>query len=480
MKQTFLPTNKTKPFVVAIVGRPNVGKSTLFNRLVGKRLAIVHDQPGVTRDRRKGDAYLLGLEFTVIDTAGLEEASGDNTEARMRKQTDLAVIEADVALFVVDARAGITPMDRHYADLLRKQKTPIVLVVNKCEGRAGEPGLMESYALGLGEPVPLSAEHGEGLSDLLDALLPFAPPEADRHNDEDDDEFAPPDVALDENGDPVIVDTRPLRPLNLAIVGRPNVGKSTLVNRLIGEERLLTGPEAGLTRDAITVEWEYKGREIKLIDTAGLRRKAQISDSLEKLSVGNTLESIRMAEVVMLVMDAAQILDKQDLTIARMVVEEGRGLVIAINKWDIVDDQQTALNRLSDRLETSLPQVRGLPTITISALSGKGLDRLMDAVVQTHKVWNKRISTSKLNRWLEDALEQHPPPALERGRRIRIRYATQVKARPPTFVLFTSKPDQLPDSYTRYLVNSLRETFDLPGVPIRVHLRAGKNPYADD
>ena len=477
MKRKSLPTNKSKPFVVAIVGRPNVGKSTLFNRLVGKRIAIVHDQPGVTRDRRKGDGYLLGLEFTVIDTAGLEEASGDNTEARMRGQTDLAVHEADVALFVVDARAGITPMDRHFADFLRKQNTPVVLVVNKCEGRAGEPGLMDSYSLGLGEPVPLSAEHGEGLSDLLDALLPFAPPEAD---ETDEDEFTPPELTFDENGEPVVQDNRPLRPLNLAIVGRPNVGKSTLVNQLIGEERLLTGPEAGLTRDAIAVEWQFKGREIKLIDTAGLRRKAQISDSLEKLSVGNTLESIRMAEVVMLVMDAAQILDKQDLTIARMVVEEGRGLVIAINKWDIVDDPQTALNRLADRLETSLPQVRGLPTVTISALTGKGLDRLMEAVVQTHKVWNKRISTSKLNRWLEDALEQHPPPALDRGRRIRIRYATQVKARPPTFVLFTSKPDQLPDSYTRYLVNSLRATFDLPGVPIRVHLRAGKNPYADD
>ena len=461
-----------KSFTVAIVGRPNVGKSTLFNRLVGKRIAIVHDQPGVTRDRRKGDAYLLGLEFTVVDTAGLEEATGDTTDARMRKQTDLAVHEADVALFVVDARAGITPMDRHYADLLRKQKDHVILVVNKCEGKAGEPGFLESYALGLGEPVAISAEHNEGFSDLLDALLPFAPPELEEVEEE-----LPPDL-VEVDGE--LIDPRPPRPLTLAIVGRPNVGKSTLVNRLVGEERLLTGPEAGLTRDAITVEWTYKGREIKLVDTAGLRRKAQISDSLEKLSVGNTLESIRMSEVVMLVMDAAQILDKQDLTIARMVVEEGRGLIIAINKWDIVNDQQTALNRLSDRLETSLPQVRGVPTITISALSGKGLDKLMDAVIQTHKVWNKRMTTSKINRWLEDALEQHPPPALDRGRRIRIRYATQVKARPPTFVLFTSKPDQLPDSYIRYLTNSLREAFDLPGVPIRIHLRAGKNPYAED
>jgi len=461
-----------KAFTVAIVGRPNVGKSTLFNRLVGKRVAIVHDQPGVTRDRRKGNAYLLGLEFTVIDTAGLEDASGDTTDARMRKQTDLAVFEADVALFVVDARAGITPIDRHFADYLRRQQTPVVLVVNKCEGRAGEPGFHESYGLGLGDPVPISAEHGEGMSDLLDALLPYAPPETDADeafDAEEDDEASSDDQ-----------EAKSLRPLTLAIVGRPNVGKSTLVNRLVGEERLLTGPEAGLTRDAIAVEWMFKDRAIKLVDTAGLRRKSQISDSLEKLSVGNTLESIRMAEVVLLVLDADQILDKQDLTIARLVVEEGRALVIAVNKWDAVDDPQTALNRLSDRLETSLPQVRGLQTITVSALTGKGLDRLMDAVVATHKVWNKRISTAKINRWLEEVLIQHPPPALERGRRLRIRYATQVKARPPTFVLFTSKPDQLPDSYVRYLVNSLRETFDLPGVPIRMHLRAGKNPYAED
>ncbi len=460
-----------KLFTVAIVGRPNVGKSTLFNRLVGKRIAIVHDQPGVTRDRRKGDAYLLGLEFTIIDTAGLEEATGDTTDARMRKQTDMAVIEADVALFVVDARAGITPIDRHFADHLRRQKTPVILVVNKCEGKAGEPGYHEAFGLGLGDPVPISAEHGEGMADLLDALLPYAPPMPD---EEEEDFFAVPPTAEEEEA------ARPLRPLSLAIVGRPNVGKSTLVNKLVGEERLLTGPEAGLTRDAISVEWTYKDRAIKLVDTAGLRRRANISDSLEKLSVGNTLESIRMSEVVLLVLDADQILDKQDLTIARMVVEEGRALVIAINKWDMVNDPQTALTQLSDRLQTSLPQVRGLATITISALAGKGLDKLMDAVIATHKIWNKRISTAKINRWLEEVLIQHPPPALDRGRRIRIRYATQVKARPPTFVLFTSKPDQLPDSYTRYLVNSLRETFDLPGVPIRVHLRAGKNPYADD
>lgn len=471
----------SKSFTVAIVGRPNVGKSTLFNRLVGKRMAIVHDQPGVTRDRRSGEAYLLGLEFTVVDTAGLEEATGPSMEARMRVQTDIAVADADVALLVVDARAGITPLDRHFADFMRRQKTPVILVVNKCEGKAGEPGYYESFGLGLGDPVPISAEHGEGMSDLLDALLPYAPPEADTANEDfGDEDFGDDDLITDqetdENGTP---DGRPERPLSMAVVGRPNVGKSTLVNRLLGEERLLTGPEAGLTRDAITCDWSYKGRAMRLIDTAGLRRKSQISDSLEKLSVANTLESIRMSEVVVLVMEASQILDKQDLTIARMVVEEGRALVIAINKWDSVEDPQAALQRLSDRLETSLPQARGLATVTLSALTGKGVDKLVEAVIATHKIWNKRISTSKLNAWLEEALAQHPPPALDRGRRIRIRYCTQVKARPPTFVLFTSKPDDLPESYTRYLVNSLREIFKMPGVPIRIHLRAGKNPYAD-
>ena len=450
-------------FSVAIVGRHNVGKSTLFNRLVGKRLAIVHDRPGVTRDRREGQGWLFGLEFTVIDTAGFEDASGDNTEARMRRQTDQAVADADVALLLIDARAGVTPLDRHFADQLRRQKTPVILVANKCEGRAGQSGLYEAYGLGFGEPVAVSAEHGEGLAELFDALGPFGgPPPA---------EDAPPEDAGD------APETE--RPLSMAVVGRPNVGKSTIANRLLGEERLLTGPEAGLTRDAVTVAWEWKGRAMRLVDTAGLRRKAQIDDSLEKLSVSNTLEAIRMAEVVVLVVDAAAILDKQDLTIARLVESEGRALVIAVNKWDAVDNQQVALRRLSDRIETSLPQVKGLATVTLSALSGRGIDRLMDAVVATHALWNKRISTGKINRWLEDALTRHPPPALPGGRRVKIRYATQAKARPPTFVLFASKPEELPESYQRYLVNSLREAFDLPGVPIRLHLRSGHNPYAD-
>ena len=457
-------------FTVAIVGRPNVGKSTLFNRLAGRRLAIVHDQPGVTRDRRLGEASLLGFEFSVIDTAGFEDAGGDSVEARMRRQTDAAVAEADVALLLVDARAGITPLDRHFAEHLRRQSTPVIVVANKCEGRAGESGLYEAYALGLGDPVPVSAEHGEGLAELFDALAPYAEAAGALTPVTDDD-------AESEEAD--ADDKRPERPLNLVVVGRPNVGKSTLANRLLGEDRMLTGPEAGLTRDAISVEWTYRNRRLRLVDTAGLRRKSHIDDSLEKLSVGNTLEAIRHAEVVVLVMDAAAILDKQDLTIARMVVDEGRALVIAVNKWDAVDDPQSALRRLGDRLETSLPQVRGVPTVTLSALSGRGVDKLMDAVLDIHAVWNRRISTSRLNRWLEEAVETHPPPALSGGRRIKIRYMTQAKARPPTFVIFASKPDDLPESYTRYMVNGLRESFDLAGVPIRLYVRGGKNPYAD-
>ena len=473
-------------FTVAIVGRPNVGKSTLFNRLVGRRLAIVHDTPGVTRDRREGKATLLGLEFSVVDTAGFEDASDSSVEARMRRQTDMALAEADLALLLIDARAGVTPLDRHFADLLRRQKTPVVVVANKCEGRAGEPGYYEAFALGLGDPVAVSAEHGEGLAELLDALIPFAAKSGVLHPSDIVEDFPEPEplVVVEPEGEidgdepdpePEIDD----RPVNVAVAGRPNVGKSTLINRLIGEDRLLVGPEAGLTRDAITVEWSHAGRRMRLVDTAGLRRQARIDDSLEKLSVSNTLEAIRHAEVVVLVLDCAAILDKQDLTIARMVIEEGRALVVAVNKWDAVEDPQKALGRLRDRLETSLPQAKGVATTTLSALSGKGVERLLDLVLETHKLWNRRISTGRLNRWLEDAVASHPPPALPGGRRVKIRYATQAKARPPTFVLFASKPDELPDSYSRYLVNSLRERFELPGVPIRLFLRAGKNPYVD-
>ncbi|KIL99869.1 GTP-binding protein EngA [Paramagnetospirillum magnetotacticum MS-1] len=460
------------PFTVAIIGRPNVGKSTLFNRLVGKRLAIVHDLPGVTRDRREGRASLLGMEFQVVDTAGFEDDTGDSIEARMRHQTDMAVSEADVALLLIDARAGVTPLDRHFADHLRRLPTPVILVANKCEGKAGMPGLYESYGLGMGEPVAVSAEHGEGMYELFEALRDHAIKAGALTPDGDDPE--PEETFEGEDGEP-----DPTRPLTMAIVGRPNVGKSTLGNQLLGQDRLLTGPEAGLTRDAIAVEWEHRGRRMKLVDTAGLRKKAQIYDAIEKLSVGNTIETIRMSEVVVLVMDAAAILDKQDLTIARMVVEEGRALVLAINKWDVVDDPQTALKRLKDRLETSLPQAKGVTTVTLSALTGKGIERLMDGVLDTWTNWNRRIPTAQLNRWLEDMIERHPPPALPGGRRYKIRYMTQAKARPPTFVLFATRPEQLPESYSRYLVNGLREAFDLPGVPIRLYVRGGKNPYAD-
>ncbi|MBF0324325.1 MAG: ribosome biogenesis GTPase Der [Alphaproteobacteria bacterium] len=464
-------------FTVAIVGRPNVGKSTLFNRLVGRRVAIVHDMPGVTRDRREGDATLLGMDFRVIDTAGFEDATGDSIEARMRRQTDQAVAESDVVLMLIDARAGVTPLDRHFGDLLRRCKTPVILVANKCEGKAGAPGLYESYALGLGEPVPLSAEHNEGMAELFDALMPYAKAAGALDDEDEEEEPFPDEIAVDD--EEITTEDRPERPLQLVIVGRPNVGKSTLVNRLLGEDRMLTGPEAGLTRDAVTVEWEHRGRRFRLVDTAGLRKRANIDDPVEKLSVSNTLEAIRLAEVVVLVLDQAAILDKQDLTIARMVIEEGRSLVLAINKWDAVDKPEEALKRLKDRCETSLPMARGLAAVTISALTGKGIPRLMDAVQDTHAVWNRRIPTSQLNRWLEEVVSHHPPPALPGGRRIKIRYMTQTKARPPTFVIFASKPEELPESYSRYLINGLRESFKLPGVPIRLYVRAGRNPYAN-
>ncbi len=474
-------------FKIAIIGRPNVGKSTLFNRLVGRRLAIVHDKPGVTRDRREGDGGIADLRFTVIDTAGLEDAFDNSVEGRMRSQTDRAIADADLVLFLIDARAGVTPLDSFFADYLRRSKRPVILVANKCEGKAGAPGLYESFALGLGEPVAFSAEHGEGLDDLYEALLPHAR----KHGGvmaEDELSSAWHEAAdagddeVDEDGDvnAAAEQAEAARPLRMAVVGRPNVGKSTLVNRLLGEERMLTGPEAGLTRDAITVEWQYGGRTIRLVDTAGLRRRANVSDSVERLSTSNTIEAIRMANVVVLVLDANAILDKQDLTIARLVIDEGRALVIAVNKWDAVDNRAEAVRRLQDRLETSLPQVRGVPTVTLSALAGKGLDRLMDAVVGIYDLWNRRVPTAQLNRWLAEMTERHPPPAIQGGRRLRLRYMTQVRTRPPTFALFTQRADELPESYTRYLVNGLRETFGLEGVPIRFGLRKRRNPYAED
>ncbi len=451
---------------VAIIGRPNVGKSTLFNRLVGKKLALVDDTPGVTRDWRAAPARLAGIDLTVIDTAGLEEAFDDSLEARMRRQTERAIEEADVALLLIDARAGVTPLDQHFAAWLRKGKTPIILLANKCEGRAGAPGLYEAFELGLGEPVPISAEHGEGLAELVEALLPYVPPE----EKEEPDEAA---ASADADG------AAPVKSLQLAIVGRPNVGKSTLLNSLVGEDRVLTGPEAGMTRDAIAVEWTYKDKPIRLVDTAGMRRKSRVDEKLEKLAVADALRVIRMAHVVVLVVDAEAILDHQDLTIARMVLDEGRALVIAVNKWDIVTDRAGTLKQIEDKLQAQLAQVRGIPVVTLSALRRQRLDNLLDAVFDIYDVWNRRVSTSDLNRWLAGMTEAHPPPAVE-GRRIKIRYATQVKARPPTFALWVSKPLDLPETYIRYLVNGIRESLNLPGVPIRMLTRKGKNPYAEE
>lgn len=459
-------------FTVAIIGRPNVGKSTLFNRLVGKRLAIVDDQPGVTRDRRYGDGRISDMRFRVIDTAGLEEAFDKSLEGRMRRQTELALEEADVALLLIDARAGLTPLDEHFANVLRRHKTPVLVCANKCEGSAGQPGMMEAYSLGMGEPIALSAEHGEGMLELYQALLPYS----DAAEEAAAIDGLDVNVDVDEEGE-LVDEAAKNRPIQLAIVGRPNVGKSTLVNKLIGEDRLLTGPEAGITRDSIALDWEWKGRPVKLVDTAGLRRKGRITDKVERLSAADTLRAVRFAQVVALVLDGNDMLEKQDLTIARQVIEEGRALVIVANKWDAVDDKQEALDKLHDRIMTSLPQVKGVPVVTISALRGRNLDKLLDAVLKIYEVWNRRISTARLNEWLYAMTEAHPPP-LAHGRRIKLRYMTQAKTRPPTFAVFVSVPEDLPESYLRYLSNGLREDFDLPGIPLRINMRKRKNPFA--
>ena len=463
-------------FTVAILGRPNVGKSTLFNRLVGRREALVDDTPGVTRDRREGIARLAGHPLRLLDTAGLEDAAPDSLEGRMRRQTDRALVEADLVLLVIDARAGLTPHDRHFADWLRRQPVAVLLVANKCEGRAAEAGLLEAYGLGLGEPIAVSAAHGEGIAELVEAMRGFdAAAESDDDGaagDENDDEDE------DEDEDQADADApAPAGPLLLAIVGRPNVGKSTLVNALVGEERLLTGPEPGVTRDAIRVPWRVGDRPVVLVDTAGMRRRARISDRLEQLSVGDTLEAIRLAHVVVLVIDAAAVLERQELSIARHVLDEGRALVLALNKWDAVADRRAAQAALGDRLATSLPQARGIASVTLSALTGQGLGRLMGTVLATETVWNRRVSTGRLNRWLAEMVSAHPPP-LVAGRRLKLRYMTQVKARPPSFAVWVSRPQELPEAYRRFLVNGLREAFDLPGVPIRLMLRKGRNPYA--
>lgn len=462
------------PIKVAVIGRPNVGKSTLFNRLTGTRHALVDDTPGVTRDRREGDGRIADLEFRVIDTAGLEEAFDDSLEARMRRQTERAVEEADLVLMLIDARAGVTPLDAHFADWLRRVSTPVVLLANKCESRAGLHGLGEAYALGLGDPVPISAEHGEGMGELYDIIRKIA---------EDKGEYGvaepEPEPFPDEAEEAAAEEEEEAGPIRLAVVGRPNVGKSTLVNRLIGEDRLLTGPEAGITRDAIEVQWQYRGRPLRLVDTAGLRRRARVSEKLERLSTADTRRAVKYAHIVLLVLDAEMMLEKQDLTIARMALDEGRALVIAANKWDAVADKNAMTRILRDRLDTSLTQVRGVPWIPISAIRGSNLTKLLDAILETYDLWNTRIPTARLNKWLEGMLEAHPPP-LAKGRRVRIRYMTQVKARPPTFAAFVSQAAELPESYVRYLTGGLRDHFGLVGVPIRLVLRQRKNPYADD
>lgn len=438
---------------VAIVGRPNVGKSTLFNRLAGKKLAIVDDRPGVTRDRRYARGMIGDIDLTLIDTAGFEDVADQSLEARMRHQTELAVEEADLILFVIDAREGIVPLDRIFADLVRKRDKPTILIGNKAEGKAGDVGLSEGVRLGFGEPIGLSAEHGEGMADLYAAIAPFEP--------EDESEE-------DEAGKPIMV----------AIVGRPNAGKSTLVNRLIGEDRMLTGPEAGITRDSISVDLSWDGRPVRLIDTAGMRRKARVNEKLEKLSVTDSIRAITFAEVVVLMMDEGNAFDTQDLQLADLVEREGRALVYCIAKWDLVEDGKERLAKLREEADRLLPQLKGTPLVALSAQTGRGVDKLMPAVFEVHRQWSAKVKTRDLNDWLAMAVQRHPPPAVD-GRRIKPKYMTQTKARPPTFVLFANRASQMPDHYKRYLINSLRESFDLPGVPMRLTVKSGANPFAD-
>ncbi len=449
---------------IALVGRPNVGKSTLFNRLVGKRLALVDDTPGVTRDRREGEAKIGDLKFTVIDTPGLEEAPEAALEGRMRKQTDIAVAEADVCLFMIDARAGVTPLDQAFGALLRASGKPVILLANKSENAASEAGVYDAYALGLGDPIPVSAEHGEGMAELFMALEPLA---VEIGNDTEDDA----ELAWD----------NPLKPLRVAVVGRPNAGKSTLVNKLIGEERLLTGPEAGITRDSISIEWRWadKDREwpVKLFDTAGMRKKSRVQSKLEKLSVADSLRAIKFAEVVVLLLDAEAPFEKQDLQIADLALREGRALVIAVNKWDLMEDRDTAMKAIREKCDRLLPQAPGVPLVPLSAKTGAGLNRLMPAVTHVYVDWNARVKTPDLNDWLAEAVAKHAPPAVS-GQRIKIRYIAQTKTRPPTFVAQCTRAEDLPEAYRRYLVNGIRDAFDIKAVPIRLILKKPGNPYA--
>jgi GTP-binding protein len=439
---------------VAIVGRPNVGKSTLFNRLVGKKLALVHNQPGVTRDRREAEARLLGLEFRVIDTAGFEDEEAHTLPGRMRRQTEAAVREADAALFLIDAREGLTPLDEEIGRWLRVETTPVVVVANKAEGRAAESGILEAYRLGLGEPVAISAEHGEGVADLFEALRPHVEHE---HFD-------------------AAAEAAAAQPLHLAIVGRPNAGKSTLVNKMMGEERMITGPEAGITRDSISLQWEWEGHPVQLVDTAGLRKHAKVDDKLERLSVADTNRAIDFAEVVVLLLDATRGLESQDLRIAAQVIEEGRALIIALNKWDVAENASTLFNGVKAALGEGLAQLRDVPLLTVSAKTGKGIDTVLKVAFELRDAWSKRIPTGELNRWFEQAVETNPPPA-PKGRRIKLRYITQVKTRPPTFVVFGNQLEALPESYRRYLLNAMRRDLGLGPVPLRLDFRGRSNPF---
>jgi GTP-binding protein len=447
-------------FTVAILGRPNVGESTLFNRLVGRKIALVDDQPGVTRDRREGLAQIGDLSFRVFDTAGLDDAKKETLEARMSAQAEMAVEEADLVFFVIDARAGITPIDRKFAEKIRKFGKPVRVVANKAEARMAEAGVLESYSLGFGEPLPVSAEHGEGMESLYDVIAPLAPKT---------------EVVSEEEAEAAEL-TRPLR---LAIIGQPNAGKSTLVNTMLGEERMLTGPEAGITRDAIATDWSFGGREIKLWDTAGIRRKSRVTGKIEKLAVSDALRAIRFADCVVVLIDASMEIERQDLALSDLVATEGRAVVLALSKWDLVEDKQKVLAEVHSQLEDVLPEIRGVPVVTLSAKQERGVDKMMKAVFEAVDRWSARITTSQLNRWLESAISKNPPPAPS-GRRIKIRYATQASSRPPTFAVFGNQMAKMPESYKRYLMNTLRKDFDLAGVPIRFSLRGGKNPFDKD
>ena len=472
---------------VAIVGRPNVGKSTLFNRLVGRKIALVDDTPGVTRDRREAEGHIADLTFRILDTAGYEDVTDGSLEDRMRQQTELAIKEADVILFMIDARAGVVPLDQRFAQVLRKAGKVVHLVGNKAESKAAESGLVEAFKLGFGEPIALSAEHGLGMSELYSivsqaidaaALVQDAKAIADLEDMPEIDVDITEDM-LEGEGDEATLRWNPKRYLNVAIVGRPNAGKSTLINRMVGEDRVLVGPEAGITRDSILVPWEWEGRVINLVDTAGIRRRSRVTEKLEKLAVGDSLRSIQYAEVVVLMLDATIPFEKQDLALADLVEREGRALVIAVNKWDLIEDKNAALAALKEACTRLLPQIRGVPLVTLSGLTGKNIDKLMDAIFKIERSWNSHVSTARLNRWLAGMVEGHPPPAVS-GRRLKIRYMTQAKTRPPSFILFASRPDALPTAYLRYLTNGLREAFDIQGAPIRLWVRAGsKNPYDD-